>query len=461
MSVFIPTLQRLEQLVPELLQAQSTKHCLILLKTAALRWIIIRSLYDSACDFRIKLEQEWFKAAHWQEQLSQQISTDTKLTVEELLFAEFTEITKQQFLLVLKKRYNLNQNAREQFLNDFPLQVEGKTIRNNFTALSQLKDNYLDKQGQGNYRLQKLEHILDLLGFSETSKGKQLLTTADDSYGLLDFLTSDLSTIAELLLVKINQQQRLFIHNDYVVAEQLREPAADSADRLKGIWKEEPVPPIQIHYHSASLNKKEKYIIYPVCLYYYQRAYYLCAFGQAPSRPNKNQLQWYNYRLERINKILKLSWNDNNLPFSSQQILDQEENYSPAYIQSQLAAAYGFDFYQKPAIMLLRFDPDFAHRYIDNSFRHHTFEKIEDLEEVISIISQSGDGLKDFLTVRVKEFPDSAYYLLSYRQNDNNVVMRLRAWGPMVEVLLPLDLRQRMGEDIEKTSQFYRPGLTH
>lgn len=106
--------------------------------------------------------------------------------------------------------------------------------------------------------------------------------------------------------------------------------------------------------------------------------------------------------------------------------------------------------------MLLRFDPDFAKRYINNSSRHQTFEKIEDIEEVISIISQSANELKDQLTIHVQRFPDSVYYLLSYRQDDHNVIMRLRAWGPMVEVLLPLDLRQRMEEDIEKIRQFYQ-----
>ena len=259
-----------------------------------------------------------------------------------------------------------------------------------------------------------------------------------------------------LILLKTATLQRLFIHNDYVVAEELREPAADLADRLKQIWKQKPVSPIQIDYHSASLNNQGNYLVYPVCLYYYQRAYYLCAFGQAPPSPNKNQVQWYNYRLERITKISQLSWDEPNLPFSSQQILAQEEMYSPTYIQSQLESAYGFDFYQQKEVMLLRFDPDFAHRYIDNSFRHQTFEKIEDIEEVISLISQSGGELKGNLTAYVEEFPHSAYYVLSYRQNDNNVVMRLRAWGPMVEVLLPLDLRQRVRQDLENTWQFYQ-----
>ncbi|MFM7437574.1 MAG: TIGR03985 family CRISPR-associated protein [Snowella sp.] len=66
-----------------------------------------------------------------------------------------------------------------------------------------------------------------------------------------------------------------------------------------------------------------------------------------------------------------------------------------------LLSIYGFDFYQKREIMLLRFDPDFAKRYINNSSRHQTFEKIEDLEEVISIISQSANELKDQLTIHV------------------------------------------------------------
>jgi CRISPR-associated protein (TIGR03985 family) len=40
--------------------------------------------------------------------------------------------------------------------------------------------------------------------------------------------------------------------------------------------------------------------------------------------------------------------------------------------------------------------------------------------------------------------------------NDNNIVMRLRAWGPNVEVILPWHFRQRMTEDVEATYKLYK-----
>ncbi|AOY81113.2 hypothetical protein BJP36_15600 [Moorena producens JHB] len=51
--------------------------------------------------------------------------------------------------------------------------------------------------------------------------------------GSLDFLTNEVSAIAELLITKINGEQRLFIHHEYLVNEDLRESSADAADRLK------------------------------------------------------------------------------------------------------------------------------------------------------------------------------------------------------------------------------------
>lgn len=51
--------------------------------------------------------------------------------------------------------------------------------------------------------------------------------------------------------------------------------------------------------------------------------------------------------------------------------------------------------------------------------------------------------------------PTDIYYKAKYRIDDNNVIMRLRAWGPKMEVLLPWSLRQRMIDDVQDTYNLY------
>ncbi|PSB00478.1 TIGR03985 family CRISPR-associated protein, partial [Merismopedia glauca] len=114
------------------------------------------------------------------------------------------------------------------------------------------------------------------------------------------------------------------------------------------------------------------------------------------------------------------------------------------------------DFYQPEQFMILRFNPDFARRYIDNSFRHSSFEKIDDFQEVISILKQESEEKYREKLISIAHLSlNHSYYLLRYRQNDNNVIMRLRAWGHNVEVICPWDLRQRMREDLQKTWGLY------
>ena len=57
---------------------------------------------------------------------------------------------------------------------------------------------------------------------------------------------------------------------------------------------------------------------------------------------------------------------------------------------------------------------------------------------------------------RIAAHPNDAYYTMNYRDGDNSVIMRLRAWCPNVEVLFPFDLRDRMREDMEKTWDLYK-----
>jgi len=463
---FFPTVQRLEKLVPELLQvsnnssSQAKSNCLMLLESGVRRWVIVRSLYDRESDFFVEFEVELFNCADWLNKFKQAIINYQSRSLETWLFADYTEVVKNQFISALKSRYKLeNQDIRELF-STYVFAVTERTCRNQLTQLSQLKNQLLERQSINQtskakrqihkFRKRSIDAILEILASEQSF----------NSEGILEFFTNEVSAIAELLLTKINGEQRLFIHHEYVVNEDLREASADSADRLKEIWKIAPTPPIQITYHSAYLNQTRKYTVYPVCLYYYQRAYYLCAFGQRPERTeNQPQLGWYNYRLERITRLKTLSWDNPNLPFPQSEIINNSEKYSPNYIQQELDSAYGFDFYENADLTLLRFEANFAQRYIDNSFRHPTFEKLDSYEEAIALIEQLKLPNRRKLLARINLYPEAAYYTFRYRHQDNNVIMRLRAWGQKVEVIFPENLRQRMKQDIEQTWQIYQDPL--
>ena len=460
---FFPTVQRLEKLVPELLQVsnhpspQAKSNCLMLLASGVRRWVILRSLYDRDSDFFIEFETELFNCADWLNKFKQAINNYQSLPLEAWLFTDYTPVVKNQFISTLKSRYKLEDKDIKELFSTFLFAVSDRTFRNQFTQLAKLKNKLLERQVIN--QTSKAKKQLHKLRKRSIAAILEILATEQNFNfdGILEFFTNEVSAIAELLVTKINGEQRLFIHHEYVVNEDLREVSADSADRLKEIWKIHPTPPIRITYHSAYLKQTQKYTVYPVCLYYYQRAYYLCAFGQRPQRTETQpQVGWYNYRLERITRLKTLSWDSPNLPFSQLEIINNSEKYSSNYIQQELDSAYGFDFYEKAELMLLRFDADFAQRYIDNSFRHPTFEKLDNYQDTMALIKKLELLNSPKLLTHINQYPDAAYYTLRYRHQDNNVIMRLRAWGPKVEVIFPEELRQRMRQDIEQTWQLYQ-----
>ncbi|NEP02463.1 MAG: TIGR03985 family CRISPR-associated protein [Symploca sp. SIO2E9] len=463
---FLPNVQRLEKLVPELLQVSNNpsspakSNCLMLLASGVRRWVILRSLYDRNSDFFVEFEAELFNCAEWLKKFKQLITDYQSLSLETWLFTDYNPVVEQQFISALKSRYSLEYQDIKELRQTPVFAVNERTFRNQFTQLSQLKNPFLERHliNQKNSSKKPIHKFRKL----STATILEILATEPSSYfdGLLEFFTNEVSAIAELLITKINGQQRLFIHHEYVVNEDLRESSADAADRLKEIWKITPTTPIQIIYHSAYLNQTRKYTVSPVCLYYYHRAYYLCAFGQRPQRTeNQPQLGWYNYRLERITELKKMSGYTPNLPWTQSEIINHPEKYSPNYIQQELDSAYGFDFYENSALMLLRFEANFAQRYIDNSFRHPTFEKLDSYQDAKSLIEQLDLPNRQKLLAHIDQYPDAAYYTLRYRQNDNNVIMRLRAWGPKVEVIFPYELRQSMRQDLEQTWQLYQDPL--
>ena len=266
----------------------------------------------------------------------------------------------------------------------------------------------------------------------------------------LEFLTQpDLAAIADNLSADINGQRRFFVHLEYVIAPQQLDWVDEWQFQLRDLWQRQPIPPIALSYRGAG-GQDASVVVYPVCIYYYQRGPYLCAFRQVPQ---SDAIDWRNYRLDRIRSIAALRWDDPQVPAVLQQAFHSQTLPTPEAIELAMSEAWGFDYYQPAELLLMRFDREWNDRYIQNTLRHSTFEAVS--------YWQAGElmaatGKTQLLKLWRARSPHDAYYRALYRQDDPNVRQRLRAWRPHIEILLPWDLRQRMAIEVAQEWQFYR-----
>jgi CRISPR-associated protein (TIGR03985 family) len=280
--------------------------------------------------------------------------------------------------------------------------------------------------------------------------------TQSPSTATQSLLNPDLMAIAHTLAYPINGYQRFFLHVEYVVPKAATDRVDDWQNLLRQIWEQTPVPPIQLTFYSAKLDTTCTTIVYPVCVYYAQRAPYLCAWGQRPG-DDDGIMDWRNYRLDRIQQIRPLTWDMPKIPKPLQQAYQQQTLPTPEVIQERMAAAWGFDFYQPADTLLLRFDQDFAKRYIDTSLRHETFSAIRYPKAKALIRAHPDPTIRQKgLAILQARSPQDAYYTAQYRRSDPNILLRLRAWRPHLEVLLPWDLRQQIADEVQQEARFYQ-----
>ncbi|MDJ0796790.1 MAG: TIGR03985 family CRISPR-associated protein [Calothrix sp. MO_167.B12] len=268
-----------------------------------------------------------------------------------------------------------------------------------------------------------------------------------------NFMQEDLRAIAQNNSDKINGVQRFFIHLDYVIPKITIDMVENWQWKLKEIWANNPIPPIKIIYSSARVGSNINCVIFPVCIYYFQRAVYLCGYGESPDRST----DWYNFRLDRIQGINPLNWHHPAIPENLQKRYQKQNLPHVDEIAIAMDKAWGFDFYLPPRLMILRFDEDYDRRYIKHSNRHSTFIRVkyENLEKIISKATNEPQEIQAFLDILKKRDRHDAYYQVMYRHKDNGIIMRLRAWGAKCEVIFPSDLRAIRAEEIAAEFKLY------
>lgn len=281
----------------------------------------------------------------------------------------------------------------------------------------------------------------------------------DNTNGLTgEFVKSDLADFFDNFAQPINNIQRFFLHLEYIIPGKLYCHIETLQRQLKKIWSQTPVPVIRLTYRSAKLYQEEvDRLVYPVCICYYQRAPYLFAYGQIPN--DKTQIGWYDYRLDRIQSLQEVSWNSKTIPTELKPFKTAPK--LPEDVFERMNEALGFEFYKPIQEMLVWFDPYFYANYIEGTERAAMFKKLSEKQtfrwaESKALRTQIGsDRQQELRAILQSRSPQDTYYLVKYRVGDNNVIMRLRSWGPNVEVLFPLDLREKMRSDLEKLWKKY------
>ncbi|KAB8331160.1 TIGR03985 family CRISPR-associated protein [Scytonema tolypothrichoides VB-61278] len=470
-------------------------------------WVILRSIYgDDGDEVKLELKEE-FTFTQWRDlfflDATKQHSRDkapilhhgecrcaTKLT--EWLFASNLSIERRKWSQSFQKYYCIQSDELESLLltgmitnflrnsqqdNDSVTTSNGKKSQRFSKSLSDGRLFAVTSRNLKEHDFQSLVNLgwLNQLSYqAEVNQVKYLKVENFPESFLGDFqevevpseqfTNEELSAFNHSLSQPINGIQRFFIHAEYIVHPRLYERVELLQKQLKDIWGQENIPLVKLTYQSAKLyHDTVDCIVYPVCIYYYQRAPYLFAYGQSPQQGDENswsKIDWYDYRLDRILTLDELPKNvdDANIPKQFLNKCQGKYPPTPDDIKEKMSAAWGFDIYQPQELLVLKFDQYFYGNNIKGTEREEMFTQIS-LQQVEKLVKSytplASTEQKSLLSTLQSRSEKDIYCKVDYRVNDNNIVMRLRAWGPNVEVILPWHFRERMARDMEATYRLY------
>lgn len=276
-----------------------------------------------------------------------------------------------------------------------------------------------------------LLHILEPIAFLQP----QLAVVVDTLWRQATHQPRDISADAP---------QRVFVHLDYIVPNEAQDWVDQHQVDIETLWHQPDGGVIQFDNWSARQQQLSRVTVYPVCFHYARRAKYLSAFGETP----EGSLGWHNYRLDRIRspRLRVLPWGDPAVPETLKRLRQMGQLPDPAQVQAALDEAWGFNFYLPKALLLLRFPPEFARWYVQDTVRHPTFTATgyRDLPGLIEAEVPEPTEQRSLLAIVAQRPSTDAYYWGYIRVGDINVTMRLRDWRPMGEVIAPLVVRQQM-----------------
>jgi CRISPR-associated protein (TIGR03985 family) len=303
-----------------------------------------------------------------------------------------------------------------------------------------------------------ISNNLENLGTESNLTAKEQVYLAE-TLGMFSFLDPSLPLLAEQISEPVEEgTHRVFLYVDYVVPES--SPKQDVVDQLQSelqeIWDSGKIPPLLLTYHSAHQNQIKECVVYPVCIYFMERAKYLCAYGSTP----KDEINWHKYRLDRIisKRLVHLDWEDTRVPQLLREKYEDDQLPTPKTVNAKLREAWGCDFYKEKAPMILRFEENFHNCYVQGLTVHDTFTIISHNQAVRFLKQHTSNpqNLQTLLEILQSRPVADAYYQVYFRRTDYYVVRWLRALGSKVEVIFPWDLRQEMAMEAQNTWNLYK-----
>ncbi len=451
-----PSVHLLKQLVPNSLKQSLAK--------AVRLWVILRSLYGEDGDpLRLELDRHFTHTA-WETfffSKTHKFPRDTRPTahdknchchpkLEDWLFKGDRACDRLTWCNSFCDAFKMTRGELETLFkkSDRLFGITGKSLESDFKALVNLGCLHFPVKPDGtidNSQYLKVETLPAILA-EPIAPGLSSLSSAE-------FIQTDLYEFVDSLAQPIQGIQRFYLHTDYIVARNYLDQVSDFQVQLKACWEMPETPPIALQYESAREHQRVlDWTIYPVCVFYYQRAPYLFGFGYQVDEDGVSALQWYDFRLDHIRDLTVLDWADDRL---IPEFLDYRSvPPSPDDIHEEMAQTWGFEFYRPAEWLVLRFERYFYSTYIEPTERAALFTKMS-LREVRDWVARSPADRK-VLQSRLALLSDHDQYCrVQFRMGDRNILMRLRAWGFNVEVLLPIALRREIAIEVEKQGKMY------
>ncbi|MCS7292026.1 MAG: TIGR03985 family CRISPR-associated protein [Gloeomargarita sp. SKYBB_i_bin120] len=347
----------------------------------------------------------------------------------------------------LQRALGFSDDIWQEKLQEKPFGHSHRTLRKILPALVSL--GYLKTRGYAKFYRLPLDSLPVL---PSQNHGKSLSVIQSlDILNDISFMDPRLSVVLAELQQDYPANKRFFLHLDFILPPNKQEQVDDLQQQLNELWASPEITPVRFDYHTREKGV-QRLVAYPVCLFYARRAKYLSAYGQTPS----GSIGWHNFRMDRVTseKFEILTWKHTAIPGELVRLKKQNQLPTPEDVELAWQEAWGTDFYLPKALMILRFEPAFAQRYIEGTERHPTFRRV-DYYKIPTLLRHSPER-QQVQRILAQRSPDDAYYQAWVRVGDTNLTMRLRDWRPNGEVIAPLQLREQMRQEAEKELSFYR-----
>jgi CRISPR-associated protein (TIGR03985 family) len=462
---------------PEILQWLAAGQLANRLQRSLRLWVLINKLYGSQTNWANKLPEAFtysqlrdclFAYRHPKSDRlnAQEITAQCgdrncicHQTFSEIVFEQNCQLSFEQWQKSMLHLTGMSEEELQKMLQQRPFATVHRSLRDDLKQL--VRQGWLQITETQKYRTVLVQNLPTLPTQTPTELSLFSLNLAQ-TWELLKVLESisfvqpNLSLIIGKLWEQIasssasrglyaeDPQQRIFIHLDYILSKPMQDRVDNYQEQLEQLWRKPPGSVVEFEYWLAATESKVKVTVYPVCLHYRRRAKYLSAYGTDPY----GNIAWHNYRLDRIacDHLQVLTWDDPIVPKPLKEMWRTGTLPAPEYVDAELKAAWGFNFYFKKELLILRFPADFAKWYVENTTRHPTFCAIsyDQLPKLIAKNATNEQERQHMLEIISQRSRDDAYYNAWIRAGDINVLMRLREWRPKGEVIAPLSIRQHM-----------------